>query len=288
MQQTVSSRSGLSYRLSGAGPALLLLHGLPGSGAVWLPIAKRLGHEHFLIVPDLLGFGASAKPEGLDELHALGQAHALASLLDELGVEHVAVVGHDFGGPVALHLAGLRASSVTHLGLFATNAFPDTPVPFPLSTVTWPVLGGLSRRLLFSRFSLRMMLRTGAGRPRPVLNGATYLGDAGQLRSIRTIFEGSLSALGELYRPVEAQLARVDVPVLVGWGDRDPFFPVAHGERTAAVLGTTLRIYPRAGHFLPEERPEDVAADITRLLALTSGRRHKTPLGGPSPMHADC
>ncbi len=272
MQASVSSRSGLSYRRGGNGPALLLLHGLPGSGATWSPVAKRLGHQHLLIVPDLLGFGASAKPDGLDDLHALGQARALASLLDELGIEQLAVVGHDFGGPVALRLVGLRPASITHLGLFATNAFPDTPVPFPLSTVTWPVLGGLSRCLLFSRPSLRLMLRKGAGRPRPALDEAAYLGDADQLRSIGTIFGGSLRALDELYRPVETQLARVDMPVLVGWGDSDPFFPLAQGERTAAALGTTLQIYPGAGHFLPEERPDAVASDIARLVALPSPR----------------
>jgi pimeloyl-ACP methyl ester carboxylesterase len=247
-----------------------------------------MGHEHLLVVPDLLGFGASAKPEGLHELHALGQARALASMLDELGIEQFAVVGHDFGGPVALCLAGLRPASLTHLGLFATNAFPDTPVPFPLSTVTWPVLGGLSRRLLFSRPSLRMMLRTGAGRPRPALDEAVYLGGADQLRSIRTIFAGSLRALDELYRPVEAQLARVDVPVLVGWGDRDPFFPVAQGERTASALGTALRIYPGAGHFLPGERPDEVASDIARLVALRSVRTDEAPLGGPSRVRMEC
>lgn len=132
-----------------------------------------------------------------------------------------------------------------------------------------------------------MMLRTGAGRPRPALDEAAYLGDADQLRSIGTIFGGSLCALNELYRPVEAQLARVDVPVLVGWGDSDPFFPVAQGERTAAALGTTLRIYPGAGHFLPEERPDDVASDIARLVALTSARTDEAPLERPSLVRAD-
>ncbi len=67
------------------------------------------------------------------------------------------------------------------------------------------------------------------------------------------------------------QLANLSVPVVVGWGDRDPFFPVDQGERTAAVVGTTLRVYAGAGHFIPEERPVEVAGDLAALAGATTG-----------------
>lgn len=72
----------------------------------------------------------------------------------------------------------------------------------------------------------------------------------------------------ELYRPVESALAAVDVPTLVGWGDCDPFFPVSVGERTAELIpNARFRVYEGCGHFVPEERPKEVAADLVRLLA---------------------
>lgn len=78
----------------------------------------------------------------------------------------------------------------------------------------------------------------------------------------------SLRQLAELYRPVEDALGAISVPTLVGWGDHDPFFPVEQGRRTAeAVPGAELRLYEGAGHFLPEERPEELAADIALLVA---------------------
>ena len=67
--------------------------------------------------------------------------------------------------------------------------------------------------------------------------------------------------------PLAATLPAVDAPTLVAWGDRDPFFGVAQARRTAAAVpGARLVLYRGAGHFLPEERPAELAADIARLL----------------------
>jgi pimeloyl-ACP methyl ester carboxylesterase len=89
--------------------------------------------------------------------------------------------------------------------------------------------------------------------------------DRRQRQAVATIFRGSLTRMPELYGPLQAQLASVDVPVLVGWGDRDPFFSIDQGERTAAALHTQLRVYLGAGHFLPEERPRQLTDDIAAL-----------------------
>lgn len=169
------SRSGLGYRRAGTGPPVLLLHGIPGSGASWEPIASRLGAAVDVIVPDLLGFGASDRPPGLAGLHARGQAAAVDDLLDELGIGPVTVIGHDFGGPVALSLVARRPGAVAAMGLLATNTFRDTPIPFPLSAVNWPLLGPIARRALFSPVSLRMMLRHGVGHGATPPDAATHL-----------------------------------------------------------------------------------------------------------------
>jgi pimeloyl-ACP methyl ester carboxylesterase len=65
---------------------------------------------------------------------------------------------------------------------------------------------------------------------------------------------------------VAETLATVRVPALIGWGDRDPFFPVEVGRRTAdLVQGARFQLYEGAGHFLPEERPAELATDLGRL-----------------------
>lgn len=262
---TFSSNHGLASGVC----TFLLLHGIPGSAANWDGVAARLREGgHAVLAPDLLGFRGTDVPSGRDALLAPSQARHVLAVLDEAGIERVVLAGHDFGGPVAAHLLDQAPARVEALALFATNAFPDTPIPFPLSMLGSPVLGGLVGRLLFSRPALTMMVRRGMGDPRPVVDMADYLGDAQQHAAISTIFANSLRRLRELYTPVERALGAARVPALVGWGDHDPFFPVAVGRRTAGALhDARLRIYEDAGHFLPEERPNDLAADLLELAA---------------------
>jgi pimeloyl-ACP methyl ester carboxylesterase len=269
-----TSRGAVGVRVVGAGPPVLLLHGIPGRGSSWDAVAAVLSGTRTVLVPDLLGVGASDRPTGLERLHAAAQAQALAEVLDELAPGPVTVVGHDFGGPVAVLLHRERPRAVAGLALLATNTFADTPVPFPLSLVRVPFVGGFARRALFCGPALAAMLWSGTGSPRPRLDADACLADPGQRRSTRTIFAGSLTDLERLYRPVEAHLPEIAVPTLVGWGDRDPFFPVAQGRRTAAAVpGATFRLYAGAGHFLPAERPAELADDIAGLGAAAVRRR---------------
>jgi pimeloyl-ACP methyl ester carboxylesterase len=250
---------------------VVLLHGIPGSSASWQAVRELLAPDHDVVTPDLLGFGRSERPPDLAQLHATAQAAAVGLLLDELGYGEVTVAGHDFGGPVALLLARSRPDLVARLALFATNAFTDTPVPFPLSTIKLPLVGRLAAAMLFSAPSLRLMLRAGVGQPHIRLDAAAHLGDPNQQHAIRTLFDGSLRHLSELYAPVEAALGALRIPTHVGWGDRDPFFSVEQGRRTATALKATFELLPQAGHFLPQERPDQVAAGIRSLARAQTG-----------------
>lgn len=251
----------------------LLIHGIPGSAATWDRVATLLRAEHEVLVPNLLGFGTGPVPHLEDALLAPNQARHVLQALDRAEIDQVVVAGHDFGGPVAAHLVATAPERVAALALFATNALPDTPIPFPLSTLNLPVVGAIAERLLFSRVSLAMMVRRGVGRPRLRLELDRYVGDSHRRAAVATIFANSLRRLPELYTPVEAALRSVTIPAIVGWGERDPFFPVAIGERTAALVpGARFRLYGGAGHFLPEERPAELAADLLELAAMATSR----------------
>lgn len=258
----------MKIHTSGSGRPILLIHGIPGSAGAWDPMVSELADDHLLLRPDLLGFGESPRPSHSGELWADSQARALASALDGLETRPEAVVGHDFGGPVALSLAATRPDLVPRLALCATNAFPDTPVPLPIAAVTWPLAGPVAERLLFSGPSLAMMLRQGAGAPAPRLDRHVYLGDGGQQRSIRTIFASALRDIDRLYAPLERTLRALEIPVLVAWGTRDPFFVVEQARRTAEAAGGRLALYEDCGHFVPAERPRELADDLRGLLAL--------------------
>jgi pimeloyl-ACP methyl ester carboxylesterase len=260
---------GLAYRRSGDGAPVVLLHGIPGQGVGWQRVEPLLVPRFDVITPDLIGFGASDGPAtpSIDNVGPAAQAAGVARLLDELGVRDAAVVGHDFGAPVALLLGAARPDLVSALVLLAGNAFPDTPVPFPLSLTTAPLIGGLCARVLFSSPSLALMLRQGTGSGTAPPDRATSLGDRRQRRTIAAIFRGALTHLADVYVPVAAALEGAAVPLVVGWGDRDPFFPVAQGQRTAEQGRGRLRVFEGAGHFLPHERAADVAAEIAAVAA---------------------
>jgi pimeloyl-ACP methyl ester carboxylesterase len=159
----LSSRAALVYRRSGEGRRVVLVHGIPGAGRSWEGVVAALtGLE--VIVPDLLGFGGSAAPAySIEHIGPEAQSRALERLLDELGGQPVVLVGHDFGGPVSILLAGRRPDLVSAVFLLSANAFPDTPIPFPLSLTTLPIVGPVVGRAMFSSPSLALMLKQGVG-----------------------------------------------------------------------------------------------------------------------------
>ena len=268
----VRATNGMAHRRAGSGATVVLLHGIPGRGRAWDRVEAALEGRFDVVVPDLIGFGDSDRPSRttISNVGPTAQASHVAALLDEIGVRGATVVGHDFGAPVSVLLAATRPDLVAAVSLLAGNTFPDTPIPFPLSLTTAPAIGGLFSRLLFSTPSLTLMLRRGTGPGSEPPDAELYLGDRGQRRSIATIFSGALTGLAEVYAPVAEALQELEVPVHVGWGERDPFFPLREGERVAAAAGARLHVFAGAGHFLPHERPDEVAQEIATLATAVS------------------
>ena len=92
-----------AYVKTGQGPALLLLHGLGCDHTTWEPVIDALARRYTVIAPDLLGHGRSAKPRADYSLG--GYANGMRDLVTLLGIDKVTVVGHSFGGGVAMQFA---------------------------------------------------------------------------------------------------------------------------------------------------------------------------------------
>lgn len=109
----------LRVRYGGAGPAVLLVHGHPRTGATWHRVAPQLVRAGFSVVcPDMRGYGQSSKPQILSD-HSQQSKRAVANdfdaLMRRLGHEQFAVVGHDRGCYVALRMALDHPAALTHL-----------------------------------------------------------------------------------------------------------------------------------------------------------------------------
>ena len=107
---------GIEYEVTGEGRPVVLLHGFPDSGRLWRHQVPALADAGFrVIVPDLRGYGASDKPEGIEPYNILYLVSDVGAVLDHAGVGAAHVVSHDWGASLAWVLAALAPERVDHL-----------------------------------------------------------------------------------------------------------------------------------------------------------------------------
>jgi haloalkane dehalogenase len=94
----------VAYRDEGSGPAVLLVHGWPTSSYLWRGQIPAIAKRNRVIAVDLPGFGESDKPLGLRYGFSTFDG-VIGQVLASLGVDRVAIGGHDVGGPIAMHWA---------------------------------------------------------------------------------------------------------------------------------------------------------------------------------------
>lgn len=115
----------LAYERRGKGTPLVLLHGFPLDHHLWDEVVPLLEDTFDVILPDLRGFGESTtvdSPYSMDDY-----ASDIAGLLDQLGVQKAAIVGHSMGGYAALAFARLYPERVSGLGLISSQVLADAP-----------------------------------------------------------------------------------------------------------------------------------------------------------------
>lgn len=115
----------ISWRESGHGQPLVLVHGFPLDSRAWEPCAALLAASRRVIVPDLPGFGGSELPDGIGGMAIY--AEAISRLLAEMGIRQACFAGHSMGGYVCLQVAHSHATLVTGLALVGSQVFADAP-----------------------------------------------------------------------------------------------------------------------------------------------------------------
>ncbi|MDP8977010.1 MAG: alpha/beta fold hydrolase [Actinomycetota bacterium] len=255
----------MRWEESGTGAAVVLLHGIPTSPALWRRVVPLI-REGRCLAFEMVGYGDSI-PTGRERDLSLGhQTDYLLAWLDALDIERAVLVGHDLGGGIA-HIAAVRAPARC-AGLVLTNAvgYDSWPIPsvrmlragsivlrlLPAPTV-YGVMGSLMVRgheaLAMARESLR-------------LHAGPYLRHDGTAALARQV--SWLHARDTL--EVAGRIRELDVPARVVWGAADQFQKVAYGERFAWDLGAELRRIEGGRHFVPEDHPEALAAAVDDVL----------------------
>ncbi len=267
----------------GEGPPVLLLHGYPQTLAMWHLVAPRIADSFTVVAADLRGYGESSRPEGGED-HAGYSKRAMAldqvEVMRELGFDTFAVAGHDRGARVAHRMALDHPEIVTKLAVLdivpTRHVYATVGKDLATAYYHWFFLiqpYDLPERLLGAEpdyFLGKTLGGYGTGTTQ-VFAPEAYAEYQRYFRDPKTIH-----AMCEDYRAAatidldhdEADRGRkVGCPLLALWGGKGVV------ERLYEVLGVwreyATDVRGRAlpsGHFLCEERPEEVAQELVSFL----------------------
>ncbi len=266
----------MHYIDEGKGPVLLFVHGTPSWSFDFRHLVMALRSHYRCIAPDLVGFGLSDKPADYDYSP---QQHSrnLDLLIDQLKLEHITLIVHDFGGPIGLQATIRRPVLFDRLVILNSWLWDnsDDPAFIRLRRILNSPLTPLLYRYL--NFSPRFLL-------------PASFGDRKLPRRLLSQYTGAFPSPGQRYGPLafarslvrdqpwfgslwDARAVLLDKPTLIIWGMKDPILPGHHLDRFKAGFpdASVVRL-DTCGHFPQEEGPEAVLEALTNWLADT--RQH--------------
>lgn len=248
-----------------AAEAVVFVHGTPGSRLDWEPLVGRAGELGRAIAFDNPGFGQADKPRDFD-YRIEGYAAFIGAALEQLGVERVHLVLHDFGGAFGFCWAAEHPDSLQSALLFNTGTW--TQRQWHTAAKLWrrPVIGELVMALT-NRRAWRRALSTG-DRPLPIEFADRMYDDfdRGTRRAVLRLYRATPLP----YPPASdwvATLAGLDPPALIAWGAGDPFL----SQRRVRDLKTPFPsaevvMLEHSGHFPFADDPERTAEAVIPFL----------------------
>ncbi|SEE19094.1 alpha/beta fold hydrolase [Ruania alba] len=270
----------LNVAVGGSGPAVILLHGFPQTHVMWREVGRRLTDEHTVIIPDLRGYGASDKPaeDGPHTYSKRTMARDILAVAQRLGHDRFGLVGHDRGALVGVRAGLDHPETVRYLGILDVLPTLDT----------WDVLHGVDAKVAWHLY----LMAQPADLPERMIgavaedffasfldawdNGGTF---SPEMR--RHYLDSSVAAVPSIvadYRAtagIDVEMDRADraagaqLPMPVGvisqdWGSVLGFDAAALWRDWAADL--TFEPID-AGHFMAEEKPEEITRFVRQLAA---------------------
>ena len=261
--------STVRYVQRGTGPDVLLIHGMVGTAEDWETLMPLLAARYRVTAIDLLGQGGADPRPGAHNID--GNARAITQLAERLGLEDTVVVGHSYGGAIALKLATDAWPRARGYVLLAPATRP-IDITFTDRLVAIPVFGlGVAR--IAQPFVGEGMIRAGLSAA-VAPDGAYMPADFVDVRARRwnraevlhtysqqhMAFNAELTALSQRY-------AAIDRPVMVLQGDGDEYHALIDGSRHLAQAIPRARLVqlPGAGHYLQYKDPAAVMVAIAAV-----------------------
>ncbi|MBV8479146.1 MAG: alpha/beta fold hydrolase [Actinobacteria bacterium] len=260
----------MHYVEEGSGEPVLLLHGEPTSSFLWRNLVPPIvASGRRAVAPDLIGFGRSDKPADIGWYSYDRHVASVERLAAELDLRGITLVVHDWGGPIGLRFAVEHEELVDRLVILDTGIGGGRP-----PSDEWPRFREVVRRI------------GAAIEPARLVEAGTVNGLSDEVREAYAApFPTAESKAGVLAFPelvpaepehpnaaamnrVREALRSWQKPALVVWGAGDSVLPPAHAHAFAALVpgaGEPV-ILEGAGHFLQEDKPEELAKTVLRFL----------------------
>lgn len=262
------------YVDEGAGEPILLLHGEPTWSFLYRKMIGPLARSHRVLAPDFVGFGRSDKPADPSDYTFRLHAEMLSGFVEQLGLSDITLVVHDWGGMIGLAFAGRNPSLVSRLVILNTGLPTGKKPPeafmrwreFVENTPDLPI-DVVIKMGLFAPDAVSDAVIAGYTAPFP--DAASKAGARAWPLMVPVEPDSPVAVAN---RQTRDALARWKKPALVLFSDRDPiskgvdaFFrqliPTANDQPAITIND--------AGHFLQEEKGEEIAAHIIEFIGRT-------------------
>ncbi|MGH3713691.1 MAG: alpha/beta fold hydrolase [Micromonosporaceae bacterium] len=258
---------------SGAREAVVFVHGNPGPSSDWVGLAGGAGEFARAVAWDQPGFGKADKPR--DFPHTVpGHADFIDGAVRALGLDRVHLVLHDFGGPWGLEWAAAHPERVASLVLVNTGVLLGYRWHTLARIWQTPVLGELFMAAATRGGTTALLRRTDPGLSPAALDAIYHAGSHPETkRAVRRLYRASKQRMVDQWSAqAAARLRGLDVPVLVLWGARDAYLPVAQAYRQREVFPQAEVVeLADSGHWPFLDNPDAVAGAVLPFLRRVVG-----------------
>ena len=259
-QRVRSGDAEIMYWTLGDGPPVVLLHPFPVHHEFWLPIAEAIASRYRLILPDLRGHGESEVGEG----PATMEKHAadIVRVMDHSDVGRAPLIGVSIGGYLIFEFWRKYRSRVAALVLSNTKASADNAEARAGRLQAANDVLEHGTEPFFQSMAERVLSRTTRETRPDLVDGA--------LRMMRKMSPQDVAQVqrGMAERPDSIEtLKTINVPTLLVTGDSDAMTGANEAELMCQhIVGSEMRVIPKAGHYAPWEQPEAIARLLRQFL----------------------
>ena len=265
----------LHFVIKGEGRAVVLIHGNPGSCQDWSRLYVPISRGYRALAFDRPGHGHSDRPNHRP-ITVEFQAELLHAALAELQIERPIIVGHSWGGSLALVYALMFQHEVSGLVLLAPAAYESNDgVSFLSKLPGWPVIGDVLN-FLFTPLLSAWLVRTDIAKafapdPVPEKYMRHVLAEWTRPKKVKW-YSVDDALLNESLPKFAARYGEIDVPMAIVAGDSDQIVPSEQnaGRLYQALPNSYFHLLARTGHQIPFTRPDAVLTAIDHVAALSA------------------